>query len=71
MTISLYDPVQGFSKIKDTDKFTMGRTGPITHSLRTQRLFQACNAEFDSQLAAQTKDNDKQDYTFILKSKYI
>lgn len=65
--IPFYDPVQGFSKIKDTDKFTMGRTGPITHSLRTQRLFQACNAEFDSQLAAQTKDNDKQDYTFILK----
>ena len=65
--IPFYDPVQGFSKIKDTDKFTMGRTGLITHSLRTQRLFQACNAEFDSQLAAQTKDNDKQDYTFILK----
>ncbi|KHC49874.1 ATP-dependent DNA helicase MPH1 [Candida albicans P60002] len=65
--IPFYDPVQGFSKIKDTDKFTMGRTGPITHSLRTQRLFQACNAEFDSQLAAQTKDNDKQVYTFILK----
>lgn len=65
--IPFYDPVQGFSKIKDTDKFTMGRTGPITHSLRTQRLFQECNAEFDSQLAAQTKDNDKQDYTFILK----
>ena len=65
--IPFYDPVQGFSKIKDTDKFTMGRTGLITHSLRTQRLFQACNAEYDSQLAAQTKDNDKQDYTFILK----
>lgn len=65
--IPFYDPVEGFSKNKDTDKFTIGRTGPIPHSQAAQRLFQACNAEFDRQLTVERKDDSEQGFAFIVK----